>query len=32
MFKVMDTVMGMDRTVGRDFERGLSDLKAAAEK
>ena len=32
MFKVMDTLMGMDKTVGKDFERGLADLKAAAEK
>ncbi|MDO9337382.1 MAG: SRPBCC family protein [Caulobacter sp.] len=32
MFKVMDTLMGMDKTVGRDFEKGLADLKAAAEK
>lgn len=32
MFKVMDTVMGMDKTLGRDFEKGLNDLKVAAEK
>lgn len=32
MFKVMDTVLGMDKTVGRDFEKDLADLKAAAEK
>ncbi|MDB5472656.1 MAG: hypothetical protein JWR84_4216 [Caulobacter sp.] len=32
MFKVMDTVMGMDKTVGKSFEDGLNDLKAAAEK
>jgi uncharacterized protein YndB with AHSA1/START domain len=32
MFKVMDTLLGMDKTVGKDFARGLADLKVAAEK
>jgi uncharacterized protein YndB with AHSA1/START domain len=32
MFKVMDTLMGMDKTVGKDFDKGLADMKAAAEK
>lgn len=32
MFKVMDTLMGMDKTLGRDFDKGLADLKSAAEK
>lgn len=32
MFKVMDTLMGMDKTVGKDFGKGLADMKAAAEK
>lgn len=30
--KVMDTVVGMDRMVGKDFETGLANLKAAAER
>ncbi|HYH78866.1 MAG TPA: SRPBCC family protein [Longimicrobium sp.] len=30
-FKVMGVFMNMDRMVGRDFERGLADLKAIAE-
>ena len=30
--KVMDTVFGMDRMVGREFEAGLANLKAMAEK
>ncbi len=32
MFKVMDTLMGMDKMVGKDFDKGLADLKTAAEK
>jgi uncharacterized protein YndB with AHSA1/START domain len=32
MFKVMDTLMGMDKTLGKDFDKGLADMKAAAEK
>jgi uncharacterized protein YndB with AHSA1/START domain len=32
MFKVMDTLMGMDKTLGKDFDRGLADMKVAAEK
>lgn len=30
--KVIGTFMNMDDMIGRDFERGLADLKAAAEK
>ncbi len=30
--RVMDTVIGMDRMVGKDFETGLANLKAAAER
>ncbi len=30
--KVMDTVFGMDRMVGREFEAGLANLKELAEK
>ena len=30
--KLMDTVVGMDRMVGGDFETGLANLKAAAER
>ena len=32
MTKVMHTVMNIDRMVGRDFETGLANLRAAAEK
>jgi hypothetical protein len=32
MSKVMSTFMDFDKLIGRDFERGLADLKAAAEK
>eukprot|EP01030_Chromulinospumella_sphaerica_P024744 gene24744-24843_t len=32
MFKVMDTLIGMDKTLGKDFDKGLADMKAAAEK
>jgi uncharacterized protein YndB with AHSA1/START domain len=32
MMKVMDTVMNMDKMVGKDFEEGLANLKALAEK
>lgn len=32
MFKVMDTLMGMDKTLGKDFDKGLAAMKAAAEK
>ena len=32
MSKAMQTVMSMDGLVGRDFERGLADLKDVAEK
>ena len=30
--KVMSTVFSMDRMVGGEFEKGLADLKAQAEK
>jgi uncharacterized protein YndB with AHSA1/START domain len=30
--KVMDTLMNMDRMIGRDFEAGLASLKAIVEK
>lgn len=30
--KVMDTVVGMDRMIGKDFEAGLANMKAAAER
>ncbi len=30
--KVMTTVLSMDRMVGSEFEKGLADLKALAEK
>ncbi len=29
--KLMDTVVGMDRMIGKDFEAGLANMKAAAE-
>ena len=32
VIKVMGVFMNMDRMVGRDFERGLADLKAVAER
>jgi uncharacterized protein YndB with AHSA1/START domain len=32
MMKVMDIVMNMDQMVGKDFEAGLANLKAIAEK
>lgn len=32
MMKVMDLVMNMDKMVGKDFEDGLANLKALAEK
>jgi hypothetical protein len=32
MSKLMQTFMSMDKMVGKDFETGLSNLKAAAEK
>jgi uncharacterized protein YndB with AHSA1/START domain len=32
MFKIMGIVMNMDRMVGRDFEKGLIAMKAAAER
>ena len=32
MAKVMQTVMDMDKMIGRDFEAGLKNLKAVAEK
>jgi len=32
MSKVIGTFMNIDDMIGRDFERGLADLKAAAEK
>jgi Polyketide cyclase / dehydrase and lipid transport len=32
MSKVMGTFMDFDKMIGRDFEQGLADLKAAAEK
>jgi hypothetical protein len=32
MFKVMHVLMNMDRMVGKDFEAGLANLKALAEK
>lgn len=32
MFKIMGIVMNMDKMVGRDFEKGLSAMKAEAEK
>lgn len=31
MFKVMDTVIGMERMMGPVFEKGLADMKTAAE-
>lgn len=30
--KLMDTVVGMDRVIGKDFEAGLANMKAAAER
>lgn len=30
--KLMDTVIGMDRMIGKDFEAGLANMKAAAER
>ena len=32
MSKVIGTFMNIDDMIGRDFEKGLADLKAAAEK
>jgi uncharacterized protein YndB with AHSA1/START domain len=32
MTKIMDLLMNMDRMIGRDFEAGLSNLKARVEK
>jgi polyketide cyclase/dehydrase/lipid transport protein len=32
MSKLMSTFMDFDKMIGRDFEQGLADLKAAAEK
>jgi hypothetical protein len=32
MSKVMQVFMNMDRMIGKDFEIGLANLKAAAEK
>lgn len=32
MTKLMDTVFGMDRMVGKDFETGLANMKAIAER
>ena len=32
MSKVVGTFMNIDDMIGRDFEKGLADLKAAAEK
>ncbi len=32
MAKIMDTVIGMDRMVGHEFEAGLANLKTLAEK
>ncbi len=32
MMKVMDILMNMDKMVGKDFEEGLANLKALAEK
>jgi uncharacterized protein YndB with AHSA1/START domain len=32
MSKVMSTVMNMDKMVGKDFEQGLANMKAAAER
>ena len=32
MAKVMQTFMNIDEMIGQDFEKGLADLKAAAEK
>jgi hypothetical protein len=32
MGKVMSTVMSMDKMVGKDFEQGLANMKAAAER
>jgi hypothetical protein len=32
MYKVIGTFMNIDDLIGRDFEKGLADLKAAAEK
>ena len=32
MSKVMTTFMNMDKMIGSDFDKGLADLKAAAEK
>jgi uncharacterized protein YndB with AHSA1/START domain len=30
--KIMDTIMNMDKMIGKDFERGLADLKAISER
>jgi hypothetical protein len=32
MAKVMSVFMSMDRMVGKDFEQGLANMKAIAEK
>jgi hypothetical protein len=32
MSKVMSVFMNFEKVVGKDFEKGLADLKAAAEK
>jgi hypothetical protein len=32
MSKVMRTVMNMDKMVGKDFEQGLMNMRAAAER
>ncbi len=32
MSKVIGTFMNLDKMIGGDFEKGLADLKAAAEK
>ena len=31
-FKIFGFIFSMDKLVGKDFEKGLSQLKAAAEK
>jgi hypothetical protein len=32
MFKVMSTLCNMDKMIGRDFEKGLANLKSLTEK
>ena len=32
MFKVMSTLLNMDKMIGRDFEKGLANLKSLTEK